>query len=912
MFAVVDNHASMANVQGERNSRPSALDMTKAGLEAFLSVYGKHVGQGGKPIPMMLLESGQDKSCILSHISDTQQSFENQVKNFAVNGNGETATNFSYSISQTFSILNKLRIKNDTDRFGYGRCPWALEPASILLFTNGNPQDASEFELLTKWKTLSEYINEIYKWDHRVFLFVMNNQEDPSKCTAPAHLASLCTMTGGEVSFCKTMKDAYDTVKTLSTRLLNSPPSVAIKFFVVSSSKGDNSGGADEIETALNSSTPAGGIQARLVVKSIGEWPIPERGWIDIRDQNGKLPIRDAIPQLTVLKGNYSTITASKGLLQLAKESDVHVDSYEVTLNGGRSLDLEKNECYPVFVAGSWRHLDTSLGGTEGSSTACPPEPFAILSTGNKPGVYQLAILPFNYPKCLPLLKQALDPIKAGKSQQDLNTMPWISQWRIDFTSYLQSVPPYYYPQLARLLKKHQILKVLFPGNQQNVLDYELHRKPGMRMKKAQNEALMDVGFMEIVARDRWPKPTPPANAVALACSAHVQQTLPVGAASMSMPKAVSDIHESELLCVWEKMRQSIFGGGSGLTVRGLSVPGIVGTSGRACARSLDAHEDWLKLACGGSTVPRETTRDMSNYFAVLAKQECPRDPLIDTPDDEDTELGILKRKLSPPNFGNRYGGKKSKSSSEFEIEGIVASTDTIFQPSAEIISTAATPLSLEETATSSAQSLFMDTPSPYLDDNYPPSCLEDGDAMETASEDTTHVSLRESIAAPQEEVVAMDTTESGGVVQPREHVSLNLGQPRKAAPRPHSLPFAVAAAARTASITSSTSTVPNPAASSGPATTNVSIESESSSASPTSVVDATVSQQSPSSSPEASASVPASPASTTSEEGTSSPMAVATGEEWVKHFSTRYNRVFWFQPSSGKSVWVDPYELPK
>lgn len=907
MFAIIDNHASM-EAQGERGLRPSALDMTKAGLEAFLSVYGKHMGQGGKPIPMMLLESGQDKSCILSHISDTLQSFETQVKTFSVRGDGETATNFSYSISQTFSILNKLRIKNDTDRFGYGRCPWVLEPASILLFTNGNPQDSSEFELLTKWKTLSEYINEIYKWDHRVFLFVMNNQEDPSKCTAPAHLASLCTMTGGEVSFCKTMKDAYDTVKTLSTRLLNSHPSVAIKFSVVCSNKG--AGGADELETALNTSI-AGGIQARLVVKSTGEWPIPERGWIDIRDQNGKLPIRDAIPQLTVLKGNYSTISASKGLLQLAKESDVHVDSYEVTLNGGRSLDLDKHECYPVFVAGSWRHLDASLG--EGSSTACPPEPFAILSTGTKPGVYQLAILPFNYPKCLPLLKQALDPIKAGKSHQDLNTMPWVSQWRIDFTSYLQSVPPYYYPQLARLLKKHQILKILFPGNQQHVLDYELHRKPGMRMKKAQNEALMDVGFMEIVARDRWPKPTPPANAVALACSAHVQQTLPVGAASMSMPKAVSDIHESELLCVWEKMRQSIFGGGSGLTVRGLSVPGIVGTSGRACTRSLDAHEDWLKMACGGSTVPRETTRDMSNYFAVLAKQECPRDPLIDTPDDEDTELGILKRKLSPPNFGNRYGGKKSKTSSEFEIEGIVAPTNTIFQSSAEIISTAATPLSLEETATSSAQSLFMDTPSPYLDDNYPPSCLEDGDAMEMASEDTAPVSLQESIAAPQEEAAAMDTTTaSAGVLQPREHVSLNLGNPRKTGPRPHSLPFANAAAARTASTTSSASSVPTPAASSGLTTAAVSFEGDSAAASPTSVVDATVTQQSPSSTPEASASAPASPSSTTTEESTSSTGAVATGEEWVKHFSSRYNRVFWFQPASGKSVWVDPYELPK
>jgi hypothetical protein len=303
----------------------------------------------------------------------------------------------------------------------------------------------------------------------------------------------------------------------------------------------------------------------------------------------------------------------------------------------------------------------------------------------------------------------------------------------------------------------------------------------------------------------------------------------------------------------------------------------------------------------------------VSNYFAVLAKQECPRDPLIDKPDDEDTELGILKRKLSPPNFGNRYGGKKSKTSSEFEIEGIVAPTNTIFQSSAEIISTAATPLSLEETATSSAQSLFMDTPSPYLDDNYPPSCLEDGDAMEMASEDTAPVSLQESIAAPQEEAAAMDTTTaSAGVLQPREHVSLNLGNPRKTGPRPHSLPFAVAAAARTASTTSSASSVPTPAASSGLTTAAVSFEGDSAAASPTSVVDATVTQQSPSSTPEASASAPASPSSTTTEESTSSTGAVATGEEWVKHFSSRYNRVFWFQPASGKSVWVDPYELPK
>ena len=240
------------------------------------------------------------------------------------------------------------------------------------------------------------------------------------------------------------------------------------------------------------------------------------------------------------------------------------------------------------------------------------------------------------------------------------------------------------------------------------------------------------------------------------------------------------------------------------MTVRGLSVPGIVGTSGRAPAAGqglggpVDSGDDWIQTACGGSRAPRETTRDMSNYFAVLARQECLRDPsLLDSlaseggpPQDEDSELGVLKRKLSPPNFGNRYGGKKAAKTG-MEIEGIVG---PIALPTD--IGKHSTPLSLlEETANVSVHALFMDTPAPYLEDDYLQSMDTDGDGATGAGDgegqsegsgvgggggkrDDMDVS---SDGKPSS--TAAETTASGNVPK--------IGKALKRPPRPHSLPFA-------------------------------------------------------------------------------------------------------------------------
>lgn len=882
---ILDNHPSMSIEKGKQRS---ALDMSKAAIEAFLSVYSKHQIPGTTPVPMMLMESGIDKSCILSHITDPLQSFENEMKNYVGKSDANSTsssmcknndhsktvqnqikdqeppqTNFSYSISLAFSVLNKLRIKNCTDRFGFGRCPWALEPASIFLFTNGNHQNSQEFELFTKWKTLSEYVHEVYKWDHRVFLFVMFNQEEKSKCTVPSHLTNLCNITGGELSICKSLKEAYDSAKALSTRLLSSHQTVGVKFSIVDGNKGETIAGSGSSSTA-----------ARLSVKSPGEWPIPEQGWVDIRDPSGKLPIRDAIPLISVLKGNSPAVAMSKSLLQLAKDSDIHPDTYDLSINSGKSLELDKNEMYPVYVNASWKHHDSATT-SEAALTASPPEPFGIMSTGSRPGSYQLTLLPFNYPKLLPLLKQVLDQLKTGKFLQDVNLLPWMSQWRVDIAAYVHSVPPYYYPSIQRLLKKLQIIKLAFPGNQQSILDYELHRKPSQRIKRAQNEAIADIASMDIVARDRWPKPTPNANAVALATSAHSQQNLLVGGASMAMPKVISDIHQAELLSVWEKMRRSIFGGGSGVTVRGLSVPGISGTGGRLTYLAPDAKDDWLQIACGGSNVPRETTRDMSNYFAVLARQECPRDPtLVDTPADEDSELCVLKRKLSPPNFGNRYGGKKAaKIGNEFEIEGIVSTNDNLFQ-TGPALPTEMGKILLAETANQAVHGFFMDTPAPYHDENY----LQSNDSMDVSSDEESSSSKdgaqsNHVQSAVENSIYSRDNT----TTIPR------LGLPVKRAPRPHSLPFA--------SISVSSSV--DAAAGAAPA---VVVPAGAGAATPVNVLAAAVASSevessSPAQSPSSVAELPQSPG----------------GDEWVKHFSEKHQRPYWFSNKTGKSVWSDP-----
>jgi hypothetical protein len=119
-----------------------------------------------------------------------------------------------------------------------------------------------------------------------------------------------------------------------------------------------------------------------------------------------------------------------------------------------------------------------------------------------------------------------------------------------------------------------------------------------------------------------------------------------------------------DLLYTWEKIRSTVYGG-TGVTVRGLYVAGLHGSSsGSHLQRDSQHQPDWFFKACGGSSVPRLSIACMSDYVSILSRKEVLRDPeLLSPPQDEDQPQGILKRKLAV-NFGSPYKPRKQRTNS--------------------------------------------------------------------------------------------------------------------------------------------------------------------------------------------------------------------------------------------------------
>jgi hypothetical protein len=100
------------------------------------------------------------------------------------------------------------------------------------------------------------------------------------------------------------------------------------------------------------STSASASVIAKLVVKSHGEWPIPEAFYVDKSIEN--LPIRTAHPVFTLDRNITqapqvgqssvsfnSNITAScMAELQLLKELDIRVDTYELSLAGVGTLKI--------------------------------------------------------------------------------------------------------------------------------------------------------------------------------------------------------------------------------------------------------------------------------------------------------------------------------------------------------------------------------------------------------------------------------------------------------------------------------------------------------------------------------------------------------------------------------------------
>jgi hypothetical protein len=273
------------------------LDICKAAVEKFLESI-KTAPTSDKFV-YMLLNTGPDRSCILSLYGEPAIVLETALKNIQVS---DTPRDVSYAISLAFTTINKYRMRNGTDQFCGGRKPWVLEPTNVIFLTTGKSLEGKGI-LLSKGSMSagSDLYLEPFRWDQKFFTFLIDRPSTSSQAeqvdskTISIELLALAEATGGEVIVCKGLQNTVKNVKLMVHKLLT--PSVVCKIVNESS----RTGGHEPAQVAV-----------RLAVRSPAEWPIPEDFWIKNVDN---LPIREAHPTLRVDK-SYGNGAAEMAMIR--------------------------------------------------------------------------------------------------------------------------------------------------------------------------------------------------------------------------------------------------------------------------------------------------------------------------------------------------------------------------------------------------------------------------------------------------------------------------------------------------------------------------------------------------------------------------------------------------------------------
>lgn len=772
-----------------------------------------------------------------------------------------SVSSFSFPLSLALAIINRYRIRNGTDRFCCGRAPWVLEPVSFLLFTDGREHEGKDLTLTqlsgTSMGTGSDFVSDPWRWDHRVFLILTcGSGGQRNENVVPKCLANICGATGGDIIHCLSLKDIAPTMRALSKKILDSK-SICVRFCSQKLKQKDDT--TDSDERLYNGAS----ILTRLIVKCDGEWPFPEA--FDTRLKN--TPPRQTHPVLQIIRDNRTnTPTAASAFLRMATELNVPMDIYPIICDNlfHQNLGVSADEKYAVGIAitnlsdgivmnsasiiaseGPVHSGGNNLEGF-GNHTNCVP--FAILCPGKgAPGSVELVILPFNYPKILPLLKTAIDNLRGSLPSSLAASQTWTINWRQEYKHYLSTTPTYFHSSLSRMIQRLN-LKILFQQQQLEHEKHHLNKNVQRKLQIAQSIAASDIHSIEKLLRFQWDLPM---NPVSTLC--HKKSIVEVAMAPLEIqldaPQSVLDIETPNLLSTWERMRANIFGGSRGISLRGL------GTRGQGDLR--------LAFVCGGTE--ENTLKNAGSYMDVLAKRQVLRDSQAEPEPDEDLPSGILKRKLEV-NFGSKF----KRNSNLEHVSGVVDTEgqDYISNTFKEI------------------EAYFGDSPQYFVDDVV----LEKSDASIITDHESDELCATETITV-KSAALSTSSFESIGI---KSKVLPCLGSPLKRVKRHHaSIYFGVASCDPITSLSTSDNLLESFNVQNAP--------------SPYSVVAVDISQD-----PEVERamgiemSVDQGNFEGKRSESTENPNGCDSCC-WEKHFSIRQNRDYWFNPATGKSVWIDP-----
>ena len=183
----------------------NAMDCTRIALEEGLKIIARH-----NPMrSLSLLQTENNIKCLTCGFGSPITIVEEKVKVLVHNEDDKLShddidhTIYTYPLSLICNISNQYRIRNDTDRFYFGRSPFISEPLDIVIITDGSSlRDGININNINKNPCIgNEFSEGPFKWDHRIHLFIVTTGNDESNLSIsiPPDIVEFIRSTGGEV-----------------------------------------------------------------------------------------------------------------------------------------------------------------------------------------------------------------------------------------------------------------------------------------------------------------------------------------------------------------------------------------------------------------------------------------------------------------------------------------------------------------------------------------------------------------------------------------------------------------------------------------------------------------------------------------------------------------------------------------
>ncbi|XP_013400785.1 integrator complex subunit 6 [Lingula anatina] len=492
----------LIDTSGSMNQRTylgtTLLDVTKGAVENFMKIRSRDPACRGDRY--MLLTFEDPPANVKAGWKESHATFIHELKNLEAFG----LTSMGTSLKYAFDLLNVNRIQSGVDNYGQGRCPFFMEPAVIICFTDGKKLTSSigaQTELNLPMNNLvpgSELTREPFRWDQRLYGIVLRMPATPPPESALQGLSyihsaedslidEMCEVTGGR-SYC--ISNHRMLVQCLESVVQKVQPGVVINFEKIGAdpspvnTEAKLENGQDATKENLDSNmldvrnpvpeekrrsqTPTNANNAwqncrRLIYVHrsaqkgymIGHWPIPENFWPDLNS-----------PTLTPRSAHPNVKFSCTPCDPMAVEN-FPFDKYELEPSPLTQYILERrqpNACWQVFVSNSAKYSDIG-------------HPFGYLKPSSNLTMVNLIVMPYNYPVLLPLLEDLFKVHKLKPNQR----------WRQQFDNYLKTMPVYYAGPLRRALSRMGVPN-LVPENMENCLSYSVISY----LKKLKNQAKQD------------------------------------------------------------------------------------------------------------------------------------------------------------------------------------------------------------------------------------------------------------------------------------------------------------------------------------------------------------------------------------------------------------------------------------